>query len=195
LIPPLAQTTWVPTESAYERIRLEVRKGPFLFSAEGDLFFVPPDTLRMEIQSEWGEVLFNLRMAGDQISVMPDNGFDPQGVLEKLPSKRALFSLLTGRPGLDAFDPSDSMQFRSVGSGIEAEGRNLICEIDTGNGRIKSFRSKPAGLLVSELLYEASEHGALVSHFRIEVSGRGALDFQVLSRKSAPQYNGQAVLK
>ena len=100
----------VPDGPVHYRLSVDVRRRRFFFKGSGDLFFVPPDTLRMDFVSPFGEMLFSLFGAGGFLTAEAGGGAVPEEMA-------ALFAGLTGADVTALLTDSDCLYWSNPGGG------------------------------------------------------------------------------
>ena len=88
----------LPTIPVQVQLEAQIQRGLHSGTADGDAYFVPPDTFRLEFTYPWGEALLDVRAAGGKLfSVTAAEGIAASAVeaafaARGAPAVRALFS-------------------------------------------------------------------------------------------------------
>jgi hypothetical protein len=192
---------FLPDKPVRERLSLTWRKGVLMVNAEGDIFFVPPDTLRMEIRSDWGETLFDLRIAGKGVAWSPEprpgDSADIQRVLQGL-SAEALLHFLAGRPGLSSIAglaPAASLQWFCAGGEVIALATGCRIALSPDQRNLRRIEFTNMGLTFEILGVELWRGEQLPGRFRIRSNAAGTLDISISGRSSGAPISGGSILK
>jgi hypothetical protein len=187
----------VPAVTVHQRIEAQMKEGLIRNTAEGDLFFVPPDTIRMELRALWGEAVFDLRGAGDSLCYQAggDNvvrcgknsmpwlpGWDP-------------IEVLAGLPGVYTF-------VDSAGAKVECGDRGLVfssaaCRVtlDPDGRFVRRVDAATGGSFLEITAYEKTAYGWFPREIRWSDGRRTRVDITVKRRVFARPLSGASLLK
>jgi hypothetical protein len=192
------QPAYLPGQTVRERVAATLKKKLTSLSAEGDIFFVPPDTLRIEIRSDWGTTLLDLKKAGSDFSLSSgENGKDAgslQSGLEWLKGDAAL-RLFVGRPGLEGFFPPESLTIICDGKQTRVQSPCCRAVFDRDLRNFSRIESLKEGWIYEVLSYKQYQDGILPSRVRLSLPEGGSLEIEVINRSAGRPMTGASVLK
>jgi len=192
---------FLPRKPVREHISVTWRKSVLMVNAEGELFFLPPDTLRMEIRSEWGETLFDLRMAGKDVSFRPESKSADAGLIQGVFrgfSKEAILDFLAGRPGLSSLAglvPADSLKWGCTGDEVFALGGGCRLALDREGRYVRRIEFANLGWAYEIQAVEAWQGEELPSRFRLRSDAAGTVDIAISGRAVGGPVSGSSILK
>ncbi|MFH0920833.1 MAG: hypothetical protein V1913_10770 [Fibrobacterota bacterium] len=189
---------FVPARPLHARLSALLQKGPLGFAAEGDLFFVPPDTLRLEVRAEWGEVLLDLVAAGRTLRVRTPEGELPLAqdpVTEALMARGALYALLAGRPGLlHCLDTAGRQAFCEGGAAAYRDNVSRVT-LEPSGVRVATLVSLDGRFAYEVLQEERVENESLPKKYRLRLAGGPSVVLTVSERQNGKPLSGAAILK
>lgn len=189
-------TGTLPDKTLHARLRAETRRGLFVFSADGDLFFVPPDTLRLQVRSEWGEALFDLKAAGADVRIVPEKMAFVGDWLNRFGRPEALYRILAGQPGLFTLLDSAAHRMECGKKGAAAADARFRVFLDKGAGRMVRVESRDGSFFMAlEKPVARGPDQGLPGRIRFGVPGNDYFDLVFLSRVYGRSFTGVSLLK
>jgi len=193
-----AEHGYVPASSLHERLSATLQRGPLQVPAEGDLFFAPPDTLRLELRAEWGEVLFDLRVAGRTLRASTPEGELPLGrdaLTAVLLERGALVAFLTGRPGLSHCLDTAGRKAECV-DGLTAyhDGQWRVTLEKEGN-RVAKVASLDSRFRYDVIEEKKVEGEILPFRYRFQLADGPSVTLETGERETGRPVSGTAILK
>jgi len=194
---PEVTEPWLPVSPVHLRIAAGIRKGLWNVETEGDIVFIPPDTLRMQLHTDWGETVFDLRISGPSVcmfmvgTVPPDTCFTEN---RRLFSTRTLLALLAGRPGISSFLNPAAVRPRCAGSTLEFFLDGLRVVVDRKKGAVSHVEHDQMAFSYDVISFAETDHVITPRHYRFSPGNGATVDITVIERTSGTARSGRALL-
>jgi hypothetical protein len=195
---PAVLRSYVPAAAMHAVVSAKLRQGLLLDFAEGDLFFVPPDTLRLELRSAWGEALFDLRAAGDSVCWTSTEEKGGQACSPPSPpwlGKAAPAVVLAGCPGVTAFIDSAEMAVKCTDGKLTFFNQNCRVIMDKTGRRIRQVEFNAPAYSLFIMSYEEQDNNVYPNRYKLVTSSDQSIEIKVVKRFFNKPLNGAALLK
>ncbi len=190
--------SFIPETTVHERINATLHKGFLVLGAEGDVYFVPPDTMRLELRSEWGTALVNLRKAGNFITINNEqkkieSGL-PSGIYEWIIGTAGL-KVLVGRPGILDLAPPESIHVFCDKERMQLISPGFTFVLSNDFTTLNRIESITEGYSCEIMEYEKYQNEYLPKRIRISLKNGDMVEFDIMERTWNKPFNGNFILK
>jgi hypothetical protein len=188
---PLIKAIDQPYEA---NVEVSYMKSVFIIDGRGHAYYVPPDTLCIDVLAEWGELLFKLKGSGSTI-VYEASAMNLKGTLKDFPDIKIIATFLFGQPRI----PDELLKgFTSVlcsNGQITIESAVFSVSYDAVTKELSSIWTKDGTwrLDVAERFSKAD--GGLPKRLSVKSEKSGNLRIAISSRKIKPELSGIQLLK
>jgi len=188
---PSAQLLNKPVEA---NVEVAYIKSIFMIDGRGRAYFVPPDTLRIEVLAEWGELLFKIKGSGTNLTYEAPS-MNVKGVLKDFPDIGIIATFLFGQPRI----PDELLSgFTTVSCDkglVTVESSAFFVSYDATTKELYSMWTRDGAWRLDVVERASKEEGGLPKLLFVKSEKSGNLKIAISSRKIIPELSGEQLLK